>query len=170
LIALMGPRQEAQSAFFYGFSIKDHVPEDHVLRAIEGVIDLSSVRTHLTAFYSSTGRPSVGPELMMRMLLVGYIMGIRSERRLCEEVHLNLAYRWFCKMDLSDPIPDHSTFSKNRHGRFRDSDVLRHVFEVERWKIWLAAVWQLKIPSLKMNKMGYAAQFLCKIYQIFYQK
>jgi hypothetical protein len=83
---------------------------------------------------------------------------------------LNLAYRWFCKMDLSDPIPDHSTFSKNRHGRFRDSDVLRHVFEVERWKIWLAAVWQLKIPSLKMNKMGYAAQFLCKIYQIFYQK
>ena len=126
---MMGPRQEAQSALFYDFSIEDHVPGDHVLRAIDRVIDLSSVRTHLTEFYSSTGRPSIDPELMMRMLLVGYVMGIRSERRLCEEVHLNLAYRWFCKMDLSDPIPDYSTFSKNRHGRFRDSDVLRHVFE-----------------------------------------
>ena len=126
---MMGPRQEAQTALFYDFSIEDHVPADHVLRAIDGVIDLSSVRAHLTEFYSSTGRPSVDPELMMRILLVGYVMGIRSERRLCEEVHLNLAYRWFCKMDLSDPIPDHSTFSKNRHGRFRDSDVLRHVFE-----------------------------------------
>jgi len=126
---MMGPRQEAQSALFYDFSIEDHVPIDHVLRAIDRVIDLSSVRTHLTEFYSLTGRPSIDPELMMRMLLVGYIMGIRSERRLCEEVHLNLAYRWFCKMDLTDTVPDHSTFSKNRHGRFRDSDVLRHVFE-----------------------------------------
>jgi len=93
------------------------------------VIDLSGVRQHLSEFYSMTGRPSIDPELMMRMLLVGYIMGIRSERRLCDEVHLNLAYRWFCKLDLSDPIPDHSTFSKNRHGRFRDSDVLRYMFE-----------------------------------------
>jgi transposase len=121
---MMGPRQEAQSALFYDFSIEDHVPTDHVLRAIDGVIDLSSVRVHLTDFYSCTGRPSVDPELMMRMLLVGYVMGIRSERRLCEELHLNLAYRWFCKMDLTDTIPDHLTFSKNRHGRFRDSDVL----------------------------------------------
>lgn len=112
---MMGPCQEAQTALFYDFSIEDQVPVDHVLRAIDGVIDLSSVRTHLTEFYSSTGRPSVDPELMMRVLLVEYIMGIRSERRLCEEIHLNLAYRWFCKMDLSDPIPDHSTFSKNRH-------------------------------------------------------
>ena len=126
---MMGPRQEAQTALFYDFSIEAHVPRDHVLRAIGGVIDLSCVRDHLTEFYSSTGRPSVDPELMMRMLLVGYVMGIRSERQLCEEVHLNLAYRWFCKLDLTDPIPDHSTFSKNRHGRFRDSDVLRHVFE-----------------------------------------
>lgn len=126
---MMGPRQEAQSALFYEFSIEDHVPNDHVLRAIDGVIDLSGVRKHLTEFYSSTGRPSIDPELMMRMPLIGYIMGIRSERRLCDEVHLNLAYRWFCKLDLTDPIPDHSTFSKNRHGRFRDSDVLRHVFE-----------------------------------------
>jgi len=126
---MMGRRQEAQSALFYDFSIDDHIPTDHILRAIDGVIDLSSVRVHLTEFYSTTGRPSIDPELMMRMLLVGYVMGIRSERRLCEEVHLNLAYRWFCKLDLSDPIPDHSTFSKNRHGRFRDSEVLRYVFE-----------------------------------------
>lgn len=126
---MLGPRQEAQSALFYDFSIEDHVPADHVLRAIDGIIDLSGVRAHLGPFYSSTGRPSIDPELMMRMLLVGYIMGIRSERRLCDEVHLNLAYRWFCKLDLTDAIPDHSTFSKNRHGRFRDSDLLRHVFE-----------------------------------------
>jgi transposase len=125
----MGPKQEAQSALFYEFSIEGHVPCDHVLRTIDGVIDLSGVRKHLTEYYSSTGRPSIDPELMMRMLLVGYIMGIRSERRLCDEVHLNLAYRWFCKLDLTDAIPDHSSFSKNRHGRFRDSDMLRHVFE-----------------------------------------
>ena len=81
---MMGPRQEAQSALFYDFSIEDHVPGDHVLRAIDRVIDLSSVRTHLTEFYSSTGRPSIDPELMMRMLLVGYVMGIRSERGVSE--------------------------------------------------------------------------------------
>lgn len=126
---MLGSKQEAQGALFYEFSIEDHVPCDHVLRAIDGVIDLSGVRKHLSKFYSNTGRPSIDPELMMRMLLVGYIMGIRSERRLCDEVHLNLAYRWFRKLDLTDPIPGHSTFSKNRHGRFRDSDMLRHVFE-----------------------------------------
>ena len=87
------------------------------------------LRAHLAAFYSHTGRPSVDPELLIRMLLVGYCFGIRSERRLCEEVHLNLAYRWFCRLDLTDRIPDHSTFSKNRHGRFRESELLRHLFE-----------------------------------------
>jgi transposase len=126
---MMGPRQEAQGALFYEFSIEDHVPQDHMLRAIDRFVDLSGIRRHLAPFYSSTGRPSVDPELMIRMLLVGYKMGIRSERRLCEEVHLNLAYRWFCRLDLTDPVPDHSTFSKNRHGRFRDSDLLRHLFE-----------------------------------------
>jgi len=126
---MLGPRQEAQGALFYDFSIEDHIPSDHVLRAIDGIINLSGVRQHLAKFYSTSGRPSIDPELMMRMLLVGYIMGIRSERRLCDEVHLNLAYRWFCKLDLADAIPDHSTFSKNRHGRFRDSALLRHVFE-----------------------------------------
>jgi transposase-like protein DUF772 len=78
--------------------------------------------TFLAGFYSSTGRPSVDPELMIRMLMVGYCYGIRSERRLCEEVHLNLAYRWFCGLGLEGQVPDHSTFSKNRHGRFRESD------------------------------------------------
>ncbi len=88
----------------------------------------------LRPFYSSIGRPSIDPELMMRMLIVGYCMGIRSERRLCEEIHLNLAYRWFCDLGLDGRIPDHSTFSRNRHGRFRQSDILRHLFEtvVER--------------------------------------
>jgi transposase len=125
----MGPRQEAQAALFYEFSLEDHVPRDHLLRAIDRVVDLSSIRTHLGPFYSSTGRPSIDPELMIRMLLIGYCMGIRSERRLCEEVHLNLAYRWFCRLDLTDAVPDHSTFSKNRHGRFRESGLFRHVFE-----------------------------------------
>ena len=131
---MMGLRQEAQSALFYDFSLEDHVPASHLLRLIDRFVDLSDIRQYLASYYSSTGRPSIDPELMIRMLLIGYCMGIRSERRLCEEVHLNLAYRWFCRLDLNDPIPDHSTFSKNRHGRFRDSDLLRHVFEtvVER--------------------------------------
>lgn len=126
---MLGPKQEAQGALFYEFSIEDHVPEDHLLRSIDRFVDLSGIRQHLAPFYSTTGRPSIDPELLIRMLLVGYCLGIRSERRLCEEVHLNLAYRWFCRLDLADRVPDHSTFSKNRHGRFRDSDLLRHLFE-----------------------------------------
>jgi transposase len=126
---MMGARQVAQEALFYEFSLEGHVPAGHVLRAIDGFVDLGSVRTHLAPFYSSTGRPSVAPELLIRMLIVGYCFGIRSERRLCEEIHLNLAYRWFCRLGLEGDVPDHSTFSKNRHGRFRDSDLLRHVFE-----------------------------------------
>ena len=126
---MMGPRQVAQGALFYEFSIEDHVPSDHLLRSIDRFVDLGDMRRHLAPFYSSTGRPSVDPELMIRMLIVGYAFGIRSERRLCEEIHLNLAYRWFCRLDLTDAVPDHSTFSKNRHGRFRDSDLFRHLFE-----------------------------------------
>ncbi len=106
---MMGPKQEAQAALFYAFSLEEHVPPDHLLRSIDRFADLSSIRVHLTDFYSNTGRPSVDPELLIRMLLVGYCFGIRSERRLCEEVHLNLAYRWFCRLDLTDRIPDHST-------------------------------------------------------------
>jgi transposase len=127
--AMMGERQVRQEALFYGFSLEDHVPSDHLLRAVERFVDLGSIRRHLEPFYSATGRPSVDPELMIRMLLIGYCCGIRSERRLCEEVHLNLAYRWFCGLGLEGRVPDHSTFSKNRHGRFRDSDLMRQLFE-----------------------------------------
>jgi transposase len=112
---MMGSRQEAQGALFYEFSIAAHVPPNHMLRSVDRFVDLTGIRQHLAPFYSSTGRPSVDPDLMVRMLLVGYVMGIRSERRLCEEVHLNLAYRWFCRLDLTAQVPDHSTFSKNRH-------------------------------------------------------
>ena len=121
--------QVAPAQLFYDFCLDDPVPADHLLRRIDRFLDLESVRTALKPFYSSIGRPSVDPELMMRMLIVGYCYGIRSERKLCEEVSLNLAYRWFCRLDLDDAVPDHSTFSKNRHGRFRDSDLLRLVFE-----------------------------------------
>ena len=126
---MMGPRQVDQAALFYEFSLERHVPATHLLRSIDRFVDLSEVRSHVAPFYSSTGRPSIDPELLVRMLLVGYCYGIRSERRLCEEVHLNLAYRWFCRLGLDGEVPDHSTFSKNRHGRFRDSDLLRKLFE-----------------------------------------
>ncbi len=126
---MMGERRVDQGALFYKFSLEHHVPAGHMLRAIDRFVDLGDLRTRLAPFYSSTGRPSIDPELLIRMLLVGYCYGIRSERRLCEEVHLNLAYRWFCRLGLDADVPDHSTFSKNRHGRFRDSDLMRHLFE-----------------------------------------
>ena len=131
---MMGPRQVEQGALFYEFSLETHVRADHLLRSIDRFVDLTGLRQELAPFYASTGRPSIDPELMIRMLIVGYCLGLRSERRLCDEVHLNLAYRWFCRLDLAAAVPDHSTFSKNRHGRFRDSDLLRRLFEatVER--------------------------------------
>src|SRR6202035_4745464 len=118
-----------QEALFYGFSLERHVPCDHLLRGIDGHLELEGLGQTLKPFCSRIGRPSIDPELTIRMLMVGYCMGIRSERRLCEEVHLNLAYRWFCRLGLDGKVPDHSTFSKKRHGRFRESDLLRHVFE-----------------------------------------
>ena len=126
---MMGSRQAAQGALFHEFSLEDHVPADHLIRLIDRFVELDGIRHHLGPFYSSISRPSVDPELMIRMLLIGYCFGIRSERRLCEEVHLNLVYRRFCCLGLPDRVPDHSTFSKNRHGRFRDSDLFRHLFE-----------------------------------------
>ena len=126
---MMGERRADQPALFYEFSLERHVPADHLLRSIDRFVDLGTIREQLRPYYSETGRPSVDPELMIRMLIIGYCMGIRSERRLCEEVHLNLAYCWFCRLRLDGSVPDHSTFSKNRHGRFRDSDLLRHLFE-----------------------------------------
>src|SRR3981081_3481373 len=126
---MMGERSGSQGQFFYPFNLEDVVPADHLLRKTDSVLDLSNLRSQLAPHYSHTGRPSIDPELMIRMLLIGYCYGIRSERRLCEEVHLNLAYRWFCRLGLESDVPDHSTFSKNRHGRFRDSDLLRRLFE-----------------------------------------
>jgi transposase len=126
---MMGRQEAGQAPLFYTFNLEDHVPTNHLLRGIDQFLDLSDLHRHLAPHYSHTGRPSVDPALLIRMLIVGYCFGIRSERRLCEEVHLNLAYRWFCRLGLEDTVPDHSTFSKNRHGRFRDSDALRFVFE-----------------------------------------
>ena len=126
---MLGEQVGLQDRLFYEFDLDDRVPADHLLRRIDAVLDLSWLRGSLSPFYSHTGRPSVDPELMIRMLLVGYCYSIRSDRRLCQEVEMNLAYRWFCRLGLEDAVPDHSTFSVNRHGRFRDSDVLRTVFE-----------------------------------------
>jgi transposase len=105
--------QAAPERLFYDFCLEDHVPAGHLLRQIDRFLDLGDVRAKLAPFYCSTGRPSIDPELMIRMLIVGYCFGIRSERRLCEEVHLNLAYRWFCRLGLDGKVPDHSTFSLN---------------------------------------------------------
>ena len=126
---MMGEQLGRQDRLFYEFCLEDRVPADHVLRRIDAVLDLSWLRAELAPHYSHTGCPSIDPELMIRMLIVGYCFGIRSDRRLCQEVDLNLAYRWFRRLGLEDKVPDHSTFSVNRHGRFRASDILRKVFE-----------------------------------------
>jgi transposase len=128
---MMGRQRGDQSQLFYLFNLEGRIPAGHLLRRINPVVTqiLAGLREKLAPFYSDIGRPSIDPELMIRMLIVGYCYGIRFERRLCQEVELHLAYRWFCRLDLNDPVPDHSTFSVNRHGRFRHSDVLRHVFE-----------------------------------------
>ena len=125
---MMG-RQETKRELFVLISLNEYVPEDHLLRAVDQYLDLSEFRENLAQSYSHTGRPSVDPELMARMLIIGYCYGIRSERRLCEEVGMNLAYRWFCRLGLKDKVPDHSSFSKNRHGRFRDHDAFRQLFD-----------------------------------------
>lgn len=128
---MMGRQTGDQSQLFYLFNLEGCIPAGHLLRRMNPVVSrvLADLHEKLAPFYSDIGRPSIDPELMIRMLIVGYCYGIRFERRLCEEVELHLAYRWFCRLGLEDTVPDHSTFSVNRHGRFRDSDLLRHVFE-----------------------------------------
>ena len=125
---MMG-RQATKRELFVSVSLDEYVPEDHLLRAVDRCLDLSEFRQNLTESYSHTGRPSIDPELLVRMLIIGYCYGIRSERRLCEEISMNLAYRWFCRLGLKDKVPDHSSFSKNRHGRFRDRDAFRQLFD-----------------------------------------
>lgn len=128
---MMGRQDRDQRQLFYDFNLDDVVPPDHLLRRLNvfAMAILSDLHEQLKPFYSDIGRPSIDPELMIRMLLVGYCYGIRHERRLCQEVALHLAYRWFCKLDLDDQVPHHSTFSVNRLGRFRESEILRHIFE-----------------------------------------
>jgi transposase len=125
---MMGEQARTESLFYY-FRLEEQIPEDQLLRLLDRYIDFSFVRERLKTFYSSTGRPSIDPEVLLRLLLVGYLYGITSERRLLDEVRMHLAYRWFTRLDLNAEIPDHSTFSKNRHGRFRQSGVFREVFE-----------------------------------------
>ncbi|MGB7097277.1 MAG: IS1182 family transposase [Xanthobacteraceae bacterium] len=128
---MMGRRWGNQASLFYQFRLDDRVPKDHLLRRIDGFVTtaLADIHGRLRPSYSEIGRPSVDPELLIRMLIIGYCFGLRSERRLTQEVELHLAYRWFCRLDLDDTVPHHSTFSENRLHRFRDSDVLRHIFE-----------------------------------------
>jgi transposase len=126
---MMGRLKSDQGQLFYGFRLGDVVPEDHMVRKIDTALDLSWLRSELAPHYSSMGRPSIDPELMIRMLVVGYVFAIRSERLICREVQVNLAYRWFCKLGIEDAVPDHSAFSRARNERFREGDVFRRVFE-----------------------------------------
>ena len=125
---MMGQQPRTESLFYY-FRLEDQIPKDHLLRIIDEQVDLSFVRERVKGLYSATGRPSIDPEVLLRLLLLGYLYGISSERRLLEEVRMHLAYRWFTRLGFEQEIPDHSTFSKNRHGRFRQSGVFREVFE-----------------------------------------
>ena len=145
---MMGRQAGDQSQLFYLFNLEERIPARHLLRRINPIATrvLGDLGGKLHPFYSEIRRPSIDPELMMRMLMVGYCYGIRFERKLCEEVELNLAYRWFCRLGLDDKVPDHSTFSVNRHGRFRDSDIpmsisacllQRHSNDALQYEPWL---------------------------------
>src|SRR5262250_3313716 len=126
---MMGRLNQDQRQLFYSFSLEEAVPNDHLVRKIAVVLELSWVHAELAPHYPTNGRPSIDPELMIRMLIIGYVFAIRSERALYREVKMNLAYRWFCDLSIEDQIPDHSAFSRARHERFRDSDMFRRVFE-----------------------------------------
>src|SRR5262245_14758097 len=126
---MMGRLSHDQEEFFYSFRLDEAVSDDHPVRGIAAVLDLSWVHSELAPHYSHLGRPSIDPVLMIRLLIVGYVFAIRSERLLCREVQVNLAYRWFCGLSIEDKIPDHSAFSRARNERFRDSNIFRRVFE-----------------------------------------
>src|SRR6478672_3541149 len=126
---MMGRLSHEQAQFFYSFRLDEAVPDDHPVREIAAVLDPSWVHSELAPYYSQLGRPSIDPVLMIRMLIVGYVFAIRSERALCRDVQVNFAYRWFCGLSMEDKIPDHSAFSRARNERFRASDIFRRVFE-----------------------------------------
>src|SRR5260370_12967924 len=124
---MMGRRGDGQGQFFYFFDLDEVVPPDHLVRQIDAVLDLSWMHKELAPYYSHTGRPSVDPVLMIRMLLVGYVFAICSERQICSEVQVNIAYRWFCKLNIEDGPRDQSVFCRARHERFRQSNACRRV-------------------------------------------
>jgi transposase len=126
---MMGRLSRDQAQLFYSFRLDEVVPDDHLVRAIAAVLDLSWVYAELASYYPENGRPSIDPVLMIRMLIVGYVFAIRSERALCREIQVNLAYRWFCGLSIEDKVPDHSAFSRARNERFGDSAIFRSVFE-----------------------------------------
>jgi len=126
---MMGRLNHDQEQFFYSFRLDEAVPNDHPVREVAAVLDLSWVHSELAPYYPRIGRPSIDPVLMIRMLIIGYVFAIRSERALCRDVRVNLAYRWFCGLSIEDKIPDHSAFSRARNERFRDSSIFRSVFE-----------------------------------------
>ena len=128
---MMGRLSHDQGEFFYSFRLDEAVPDDHPVRAIAAVLDLFLGTRRLTPFYPKIGRPSIDPVLMIRMLIVGYAFAIRSERALCREMRVNLAYRWFCGLSIEDKIRI-TTFSRIRHERFRESDMFRRVFRACR--------------------------------------
>src|ERR1700740_2174311 len=126
---MMGRRSRDQGQLFYEFHLDEMVPDDHLVRKVGSLLDLSGGYRELAPYYSAIGRPSIDPVLMIRMLILGYVFAIRSERQLCREVQVNLAYRWFCDLGLEDAIPDHSAFSRARNERFRESHIFRRIFE-----------------------------------------
>src|SRR6201998_3253850 len=128
LLLMMGHQSRAESLFYY-FRLEDQVPENHLLRLIDRHVNFDFIRAKLKDSYSDTGRPSIDPELLLRMLLIGYLYGVTSERKLVEELRMHLAWRWFTGLGFDQEIPHHSTFSKNRHGRFQESRLFEHLFE-----------------------------------------
>jgi transposase len=126
---MMGRLNHSQGRLFYWFCLEGAIPDDHLVRKVAAVLDLSWVHAELAPHYPDNGRPSIDPELMIRMLIIGYVFAIRSERALCRDVQVNLAYRWFCGLSIEDKVPDHSAFSRARNERFRNSDIFRRVFE-----------------------------------------
>src|ERR1700704_2382981 len=128
LLIMMGQHDRSEALFYY-FRLEDQVPENHLLRLIDKHIRLAFVREKLKESYSDTGRPSIDPELLLRILLIGDLYGITSERKLVEELRMHLAWRWFTGLGLDQEIPHHSTFWKNRHGRFQESKLFEQLFE-----------------------------------------
>src|SRR5207253_1612703 len=145
LLIMMGQHARAEALFYY-FRLEDQVPEDHLLRLIEKHISFAFVRETLKASYSETGRPSIDPELLLRILLIGYLYGITSERKLVEELRMHLAWRWFTGLGFDQEIPHHSTFSKNRHGRFQESKLFEQTVAAQDM-IACFAQWQGREPT-----------------------